>query len=115
MIENILTQLLILLGATVSVVLLFQKLRIPPSLAYLAVEMALGANTAGPVVSEHYIRIIAEYGIVFLLFTIGLSYSVSLIYALRHTILSLVTAQVVLITIVVGSAAWPVGVLAASG
>lgn len=113
MIENILTQLLILLGATVTVVLLFQKLRIPPSLAYLAVGVALGANTAGPVVSEHYIRIIAEYGIVFLLFTIGLSYSVSQIYALRHTILSLGTAQVVLTTIVVGAAAWLMGVPAA--
>lgn len=114
MAEHALTQLLMLLGATVTVVLLFQKLRIPPSLAYLAVGVALGANTAGPVVSEHYIRIIAEYGIVFLLFTIGLSYSVSQIYALRHTILSLGTAQVVLTTIIVGLAAWLIGVPAAA-
>src|SRR5690606_39492030 len=102
MVEHALTQLLLLLGATVTVVLLFQKLRIPSSLAYLAVGIALGANTAGPVVSEYYIRIIAEYGIVFLLFTIGLTFSIGQIYALRHTILGLGTAQVVLTTIVVG-------------
>lgn len=110
MVEHALTQLLLLLGATVTVVLLFQKLRIPSSLAYLAVGIALGANTAGPVVSEYYIRIIAEYGIVFLLFTIGLTFSIGQIYALRHTILGLGTAQVVLTTIVVGLGAWLAGI-----
>lgn len=109
MAENALTQLLMLLGATVSAVLLFQRLRIPSSLAYLTVGVALGSNTAGPVVSDYYIRIIAEYGIVFLLFTIGLSFSIAQIYALRHTILGLGTAQVVLTTIVVGVGAWFLG------
>lgn len=104
-----LTQLLLLLGATVAAILLFRRLGVPPSLAYLAVGVALSSNTAGPVVSEYYINTIAEYGIVFLLFTIGLSFSVTQIYALRHTILSLGTAQVVLTTIVVGLGAWLLG------
>ncbi|MBS9403084.1 cation:proton antiporter [Halomonas sp. TRM85114] len=109
MLEQALVQMLLLLGATVAVVLIFQRLRIPPSLGYLLVGVMLGAHTAGPVVADEYIGVIAEFGIVFLLFTIGLSFSMPQIYALRHTILGLGTAQVALTTAVVGVLAWTLG------
>ncbi|WP_444984105.1 cation:proton antiporter domain-containing protein [Halomonas mongoliensis] len=109
MLEQALVQMLLLLGATVAVVLVFQRFRIPPSLGYLLVGVLLGAHTAGPVVADEYIRVIAEFGIVFLLFTIGLSFSMPQIYALRHTILGLGTAQVALTTAVVGGLAWAMG------
>ncbi|QTF91537.1 cation:proton antiporter [Halomonas sp. BM-2019] len=109
MLEQALVQMLLLLGATVAVVLVFQRLRIPPSLGYLLVGVLLGSHTAGPVVPDDTIRVIAEFGIVFLLFTIGLSFSLPQIYALRHTILGLGTAQVALTTAVVGVLAWWLG------
>lgn len=109
MVEQALIQMLLLLGATVGVVLIFQRLCIPPSLGYLLVGVLLGAHTVGPVVTDEYIRVIAEFGIVFLLFTIGLSFSMPQIYALRHTILGLGTAQVALTTAVVGVLAWALG------
>lgn len=109
MVEQALIQMLLLLGATVGVVLIFQRLCIPPSLGYLLVGVLLGAHTVGPVVADEYIRVIAEFGIVFLLFTIGLSFSMPQIYALRHTILGLGTAQVALTTAVVGVLAWALG------
>lgn len=109
MLEQALVQMLLLLGATVAVVLVFQRFRIPPSLGYLLVGVLLGAHTAGPVVADETIRVIAEFGIVFLLFTIGLSFSMPQIYALRHTILGLGTAQVALTTAVVGGLAWAMG------
>ncbi|MGJ7458717.1 cation:proton antiporter domain-containing protein [Halomonas sp. RA08-2] len=109
MLEQALVQMLLLLGATVGVVLVFQRLRIPPSLGYLLVGVLLGSHTAGPVVADENIRVIAEFGIVFLLFTIGLSFSMPQIYALRHTILGLGTAQVALTTLVVGLLAWWLG------
>ncbi|WP_417581968.1 cation:proton antiporter [Nitrincola sp.] len=109
MLEQTLIQILLLLGVTVFVVLIFQRLRIPPSLAYLFVGVILGANTSGPVVAEQGVRAIAELGIVFLLFTIGLSFSLPQIYALRHTILGLGTAQVLLTTLIVGIVAWLIG------
>ncbi|HSH47292.1 MAG TPA: cation:proton antiporter [Halomonas sp.] len=109
MLDQALVQLLLLLGVTVSVVLLFQRLRIPSSLAYLLVGVLLGAHTWGPVVADKHIPVIAEFGIVFLLFTIGLSFSMPQIYALRHTILGLGTAQVALTTAVVGMIAWLLG------
>lgn len=109
MLEQALVQMLLLLGATVLVVLVFQRLKIPSSLGYLLVGVLLGAHTAGPVIENDYITVIAEFGIVFLLFTIGLSFSLPQIYALRHTILGLGTAQVALTTLVVGVLAWMMG------
>ncbi|AEG31857.1 cation:proton antiporter domain-containing protein [Thiomicrospira cyclica] len=110
MLEQTLTQVIILLGLTVFIILVFKKLQIPASLGYLAVGVLLGAYTPGPVIEEEYIRLIAEFGIVFLLFTIGLSFSMAQIYASRHTILGLGTAQVVLTTAVVAVILWALGV-----
>ena len=106
-------QLLLLLGAAVFIVATFQRLRIPSSLGYLLVGIVLGPHTAGPVVDPQFVRGLAEFGIVFLLFTIGLNFSLPQIYTLRHLVLGLGTAQVVLTTMAVGVAAglaglpWP--------
>lgn len=94
LLDGTLIQLLFLLGFMVFMVMLFQRAHIPASIAYLLVGVLLGAHTAGPVISEGYIHKIAEFGIVFLLFTIGLRFSWQQIYQLRHTILGLGTAQV---------------------
>jgi Kef-type K+ transport system membrane component KefB len=64
-----LAQVLLLLGSAVAVVLLFQRLGIPSSLAYLLIGLMLGPYTVGPV------EALAEFGVVFLLFTIGLNFS----------------------------------------
>jgi len=107
--------LLLLLGLSVAVVMVFQKLRIPSSLGYLLVGLLLGPHTAGPVIEVHEIRVLAEFGIVFLLFTIGLNFSLPQIHALRHLVLGLGTGQVLLTTAVIGFGAWLLGLpLAAS-
>ncbi|MBP9035903.1 MAG: cation:proton antiporter, partial [Pseudomonadales bacterium] len=49
---------------------------------------------------------LAEFGIVFLLFTVGLNYSLPQIHALRNTVLTLGTAQVGLTTLIVGLLAY---------
>ena len=110
MLAETLTQTLLLLGVTLVILVAFRRFGIPASLGYLVVGILLSSKTAGPVIQSEYISTIAEFGIVFLLFTIGLSFSVSQIYALRHTIFGLGTAQVVLTTLIVGLLAWAVGV-----
>ena len=109
MIEQPLVQLLLLLGAAVGAVTAFHRLNIPPVLGYLLVGVVLGPYTPGPVLEGNQLWLLAEYGIVFLLFTIGLSYSLPQLQALRHTVLVLGTAQVVLTTAVVGLLAWLAG------
>jgi len=107
--EQPIVQLLVLLLATVVVVAVFQRLHIPSTLGYLLVGVVLGPYTPGPVIEGHQLRLIAEFGIVFLLFTIGLNYSLPQIRALRNQVFVLGTGQVVLTTAVVGFAAWYAG------
>jgi len=102
-------QILLLLGVAVTVVVVFHRLHIPTSLGYLLVGVILGPHTLGPVIDIPQIKVLAEFGIVFLLFTIGLSFSLPQIHALRHQVLGLGTGQVVLTTAVVGLFAWLAG------
>jgi len=109
-----LTQILLLLAVAVAVVLLFQRLRVPTALGYLLVGVILGPHTLGPVVHVPEFDALAEFGVVFLLFTIGLNFSLPQLHALRHQVLKLGTGQVALTTAVVGTAAWLVGAPAAA-
>lgn len=102
-------QLLLLLGVTVAIVIAFQRLHVPSSLGYLLVGILLGPYTAGPVLDDQPIRALAEFGIVFLLFTIGLNLALPQLQALRQQVLTLGTAQVVLTTAVVAMLAWIAG------
>lgn len=107
-------QYLLLLGLAVAAVLLFQRLHVPSTLAYLLVGVVLGPFTAGPVIDGDQLRALAEFGIVFLLFTIGLNFSLPQLHAMRNQVLGLGTAQVVLTTFVVAFIAWLLGLPAAT-
>ena len=94
-----LAQILLLLAVAIAIVVTFQRLHIPTSLGYLLV----------PVVSMPELQTLAEFGVVFLLFTIGLNYSIPQLNALRHQILGLGTGQVVFTTLGAGTVMWMVG------
>lgn len=102
-------QILLLLAVAIGVVVAFQHLRIPTSLGYLLVGVILGPYTVGPTVSVPEFQTIAEFGVVFLLFTIGLNFSLPRLYALRHQVLGLGTGQVVATTLLVGLVVWLAG------
>lgn len=109
MMGELLVQTLWLLGSAVVVLAACQRLRIPSSLGYLLVGIMLGPHTAGPVVEAPQIHGLAEFGIVFLLFTIGLSFSPPQLSALGAQVLRLGVGQVVLSTLVVALLAWLAG------
>ena len=109
-----LAQIILLLGVAVTVVLVFQRLHVPTSLGYLLVGVILGPYTAGPTVSVPEFKALAEFGVVFLLFTIGLNFSLPQLHALRHQVLGLGTGQVVFTTAAVGIALWLAGLSAAA-
>ncbi|MDZ4201331.1 MAG: cation:proton antiporter [Gallionella sp.] len=104
-----LAQILLLLGVAVAVVVAFQRLRIPTSLGYLLVGVILGPHTAGPTVYVAEFKTLAEFGVVFLLFTIGLNFSLPQLHALRHQVLGLGTGQVVFTTAAVAIVTWMAG------
>ncbi len=108
MMEN-LTQVLLLLAVAIAVVVTFQRLHVPTSLGYLLVGVILGPHTVGPTVSVPEFETLAEFGVVFLLFTIGLNFSLPQLQVLRHQVLGLGTGQVVFTTFLVGIFVWLAG------
>jgi monovalent cation:H+ antiporter-2, CPA2 family len=104
-----LPQILLLLATAVVVVGAFQRVHVPTSLGYLLVGVILGPHTIGPNVWGVEFEIFAQFGIVFLLFTIGLNFSLPQLRAMRSQVLGLGTGQVVFTTMLVGLAVWLAG------
>jgi CPA2 family monovalent cation:H+ antiporter-2 len=91
---------LILLAVAVTVVVLFRRLNLPPILGYLVVGVLVGPYGLGWIPDTEDTRQLAEFGVVFLLFTIGLEFSLSRLLHMRHALLGLGGAQVVLTALV---------------
>lgn len=104
-----LLQIILLLGVAVAIMVIFHRLHVPSSLGYLLVGLILGPHTVGPTVHVPEFKVLAEFGVVFLLFSIGLNYSLPQLHAMRHRILGLGTAQVALTTAVVTMLLWLAG------
>lgn len=86
--------ILILLISSVLAVALFRAFRLPAMLAYFLVGLALGPYTFGLLPNTEANREFAEFGIVFLMFSIGLEFSLPQLYAMRKKVLGLGGAQV---------------------
>ena len=97
--------ILILLTSSVMVVALFRALRLPAMLAYFLVGLALGPHTFGLLPDSNANREFAEFGIVFLMFSIGLEFSLPQLYAMRSKVLGMGGAQVLItLTMIMGIA-----------
>ena len=94
-----LNDVLIILAATVSVVVLILRLGLPSILGYLAVGALIGPNGFALIYDDEHIRVLAEFGVVFLLFTIGLEFSLPLLIRMRGSLLGLGGGQVILTTL----------------
>jgi CPA2 family monovalent cation:H+ antiporter-2 len=112
--------ILILLISSVLAVALFRALRLPAMLAYFLVGVVLGPHTSGLLPDSEANREFAEFGIVFLMFSIGLEFSLPQLYAMRKKVLGLGGAQVfVTLAVVMGIAKllgldWPAAFVIAS-
>lgn len=89
-------QLLILLGASVVLIVLLHRLGIPSILAFLVIGAACGPGGLALVSSSSGIHAVAEFGVVFLLFTLGLEFSLPRLIALRNTVFGIGSLQVLL-------------------
>ncbi len=102
---SILPQLLMLLASSVLVVLLFRRLRLPPILGYLAVGMLLGPYALN-FTTGNFAPIMAELGVVFLVFTLGLEFSLPRMIAMRREAFLIGGLQVVLTTAAFAAILW---------
>ena len=92
--------ILLLLAAAVVVVAVFRMLGLPPILGYLLVGAALGPHAAGWVPDTEETRHLAEFGVVFLMFSIGLEFSLARLYSMKRIVFGLGAAQVVVSTLI---------------
>lgn len=93
---NSLTSVLLLLTSSVLAVAFFRALRLPAMLAYFMVGILFGPFAFDLLPSTESGRHVAEFGIVFLMFSIGLEFSLPKLYAMRKTLFGLGGAQVVI-------------------
>src|SRR5271169_589064 len=93
-----LLQILILLTASVCVVAAVRRLALPAILGYLAVGMFLGPHALALAADNETTQLLADFGVVFLVFTLGLEFSLPRLVAMRWEVLGVGGAQV-LITI----------------
>ncbi len=91
-----LIHLLLLLTSSVFAVGLFRILGLPAMLAYFMIGIVLGPHALGLLEDEETGRQVAEFGIVFLMFSIGLEFSLPKLYAMRKTLFGLGGSQVIL-------------------
>src|SRR5882724_5651786 len=85
---------LLLLAASVFAVVLFRSINLPPMLGYLAVGIVIGPHALGLVPDSHETRYLAEFGVVFLMFSIGLEFSLPKLKSMRRIVFGLGLAQV---------------------
>jgi monovalent cation:H+ antiporter-2, CPA2 family len=86
--------ILVLLAAAVVAVTVFRAFNLPPVLAYLLVGAALGPHAAAMVPDSEQGRHFAEYGVVFLMFSIGLEFSLPRLFAMKRIVFLLGGIQV---------------------
>jgi CPA2 family monovalent cation:H+ antiporter-2 len=96
-----LPDVLILLGASVFIVVLLKKLKLSPVLGYLVVGAAIGAYGFNLIKQPQYSQSFAEFGIVFLLFVIGLELTFERLIQMRLHVFGFGGLQLVLTTLLI--------------
>lgn len=92
--------ILILLVVAVVFVGLFRRLKLPPILAYLLIGIILGPFGTAVIADTEATRFLAEFGVVFMLFSIGLEFSLAQLLAMKGIVFGLGGLQVLITTVV---------------
>ena len=100
----VLRELLLLAGASLAVVLLFRRLRLPATVGFLVTGILIGPGGLALVHDPALVRTLAEFGVVVLLFTVGLEFSFADLKRLGRRALVGGALQVLLTVLVVAAA-----------
>jgi monovalent cation:proton antiporter-2 (CPA2) family protein len=103
---SLLAQIAIFLASAVIAIPIFRRFKLGSVLGYLTAGIIIGPASLGLISSVDTTVNIAQFGIVLLMFVIGLELQPSRLWVLRRSILGLGTAQVAVTTVFLGSAAY---------
>ncbi|WP_230388964.1 monovalent cation:proton antiporter family protein [Piscirickettsia salmonis] len=107
MIHSLFQQLLILLATSVAVVAIFRRFKLPPILGYLCVGVLAGPSGPDWISTFSNLHVLAKFGVVFLLFTIGLELSLPRLAAMRSALLKAGSLQVIICILI----AWVIAII----
>jgi len=107
--ESTLSLVVLLLATAVVTVVLFRRINMPAILGYLIVGVAIGPHAAGLVPDSEGTRYLAEFGVVFLMFSIGLEFSLPQLTAMRRVVFGFGLLQVACTIVVAGAVAMLAG------
>lgn len=111
-----LSLVLLLLGASVLAVVIFRRFNLPPVLGYLFVGSVIGPHALNLMNDVYRAEHLAEFGVVFLMFSIGLEFSLPKLYAMKRIVFGLGMLQVLLsMTLIAGlvmlfGVSWQLGI-----
>ncbi len=97
----LLQDIVILLGLSVGIIYLFQRLKLPVILGFLVTGILFGPAGIGFIKASHEIEILAEIGIILLLFIIGLEFSLADLARIKNVVFIGGLSQVLLSIIAV--------------
>ena len=103
------TDLLILLFAAVLLVAIFRRFGLPVILAYPIAGVLLGPHGLAVITGQSIMQTIAELGIVFLMFSLGLEFSLPKLLAMRYLVLGVGGLQVLLTSLLFFWFGWHLG------
>src|ERR671914_554017 len=103
---QLLQDLLVLLLASVPIAFLFNRLRLPTIVGFMITGVVIGPYGLGLIHDVHAIEVLAEIGVVLLLFTIGLEFSLRRIIEMKRMVLVGGGAQVAVTTLLVTAVAY---------
>lgn len=83
----LLKDVVIILGLSVLIILLFNRFKIPPILGFLITGIVSGPHGLNLVDAGHEVELLSEIGIIFLLFVIGIEFSLKGLVSIKNTVL----------------------------
>ncbi|MBU1040827.1 MAG: cation:proton antiporter [Proteobacteria bacterium] len=106
---SLLSEILVIFGLSVGVIFLCHKVRVPPIVGFLLTGVIAGPYGLGLVSAVHEVELLAEVGVVLLLFTIGLELSTAELVRMRKNVLLGGGSQVLLTILAFGAFALAMG------
>lgn len=99
--ESLLGNIDIILGVSILLLSIFHKFAVPSVLGFLVTGMLLGPYGLGLIGETQGVEILAEFGVIFLLFIIGVELSLKELWEIKKTVLAGGALQVLLTILLV--------------
>lgn len=106
---HIIQDIIIILFSSIVIIFIFSKLKVPPVVGFLLTGIIIGPYSLGIIKNTHEIEVLAEIGVVLMLFIIGIEFSIRKLIKIKRIIFIGGGGQVLVTIIVVCAIALSMG------